>query len=212
MNIELDIEIKKKLNNIKKSIILDVGAGDLRHKLDIFFHHGNSYFSIDVKKSGHKNLKNYDKFFDGENIPYPSNYFDVVIFTEVFEHAQNVDKLVLDIKRVLKKNGKLIFSVPFLWPEHEIPFDFRRLTGYGLKYYFTKKGFKVLYYKKLNKGLNALGYIISSEMTKNKYKRNYFLDKSLRYSVKILFYVLERFYSFKNLYKGSFAVLKKISR
>lgn len=211
MSKELEIEILKKLKTIRKSKILDVGAGDLRHKIDVFSLYGNRYFSIDVKKSGHKGFKNPDKFFDGEKIPYLSNSFDVVILTEVFEHVQNIDKLVLDIKRVLKKNGKLIFSVPFLWPEHEIPYDFRRLTSYGLKYYFKKKGFKILHYKKLNKGLNALGYIISSEMSKNNYKHNYFLDNFFRYSVKILIIVLKKFYSFKNLYSGSFAVLKKIS-
>jgi SAM-dependent methyltransferase len=208
---ELEVEILKKIKDIKKAKILDVGAGDLRHKLDIFSLYGNRYLSIDVKKSGHKSFKNPDKFFDGENIPYSSNSFDVVIFTEVFEHAKNVDNLVLDIKRVLKKNGKLIFSTPFLWPEHEIPYDFRRLTSHGVKYYFTIKGFKILYYKKTDKGLNALEYIISSEMTKNKYKNIYVLDKFFRYLVKILFYVLARFYSFENLYKGSFAVLQKIS-
>ena len=206
---ELEIEILKKLKNLRKSKILDVGAGDLRHKLDIFSLYGNRYLSIDVKKSGHKSFKNPDKFFDGENIPYPSNSFDVVIFTEVFEHAKNVDNLVLDIKRVLKKNGKLIFSTPFLWPEHEIPYDFRRLTSYGLKYYFKKKGFAILYYKKVNKGLNALGLIISSEMTKNKYKNHYILDKFLRHSVATLFNILRRLYSFENLYSGSFVVLKK---
>jgi hypothetical protein len=96
--------------------------------------------------------------------------------------------------------------------EHEIPYDFRRLTSHGVKYYFTIKGFKILYYKNTDKGLNALEYIISSEMTKNKYKNIYVLDKFFRYLVKILFYVLARFYSFENLYKGSFAVLQKISR
>jgi SAM-dependent methyltransferase len=205
---QLNIEIFKKLKYLKQSKILDVGAGDLRNKLDIFSRYGNKYISIDVKKSGFKNFKNPDKFFDGENIPYPKNSFDVVIFTEVFEHAKNVDQLVLDIKRVLKKNGKLIFSLPFLWPEHEIPYDFRRLTSYGLKYYFANKGFEILYYKKINKGIDALGYIISSEMTKSNFK-NYILDKLFRYLVKKLFNVLTKFYSFKNCYSGSFAVLKK---
>ena len=33
---ELEVEILKKIKDIKKAKILDVGAGDLRHKLDIF--------------------------------------------------------------------------------------------------------------------------------------------------------------------------------
>ena len=37
MSDELEIEILKKLKNLRKSKILDVGAGDLRHKLDIFY-------------------------------------------------------------------------------------------------------------------------------------------------------------------------------
>lgn len=48
-----------------------------------------------------------------EPIPYPNDYFDVVIFTEVLEHifAPPTD-ILRDIKRVMRKGGKLLLSVP----------------------------------------------------------------------------------------------------
>lgn len=48
------------------------------------------------------------------NIPYPSNQFDVVLFSEVIEHIpQGTEKNALnEIKRVLKPNGILILSTP----------------------------------------------------------------------------------------------------
>jgi SAM-dependent methyltransferase len=48
----------------------------------------------------------------GEFLPYPSNYFDLVLSHEVIEHVQD-DKLYLsDMIRVLKKGGRAIIFCP----------------------------------------------------------------------------------------------------
>lgn len=48
-----------------------------------------------------------------ENIPYPDNFFDVVIFAEVLEHLYAFpDKVFNEIRRILKPNGLLIFTTP----------------------------------------------------------------------------------------------------
>ncbi len=47
------------------------------------------------------------------NIPFPSNYFDVLICTEVLEHTNNSDEIMRELMRVLKKdNGFLVISTP----------------------------------------------------------------------------------------------------
>ena len=55
--------------------------------------------------------------------------------------------------RVLKPNGKIIVSVPFCYPEHEKPYDFRRFTTFGLKKSFESAGFEDL---NLEKAIGAL--------------------------------------------------------
>lgn len=50
-----------------------------------------------------------------EDIPFADNEFDLVIFTEVFEHLIGPPQLIFGrIRKVLKENGILIFSTPNL--------------------------------------------------------------------------------------------------
>lgn len=54
------------------------------------------------------------------SLPYPDNYFEFIICSEVLEHLEDDKKALLELKRVLKKNGTLIITVPnqnfpFLW-------------------------------------------------------------------------------------------------
>lgn len=50
---------------------------------------------------------------DLNHIPFPDDYFDVIICTEVLEHTNNFDKIMNELMRVLKKdNGYLIVSTP----------------------------------------------------------------------------------------------------
>src|SRR5258708_2632634 len=43
---------------------------------------------------------------------YPDNFFDIVIASHIIEHVVNPDHLILEAKRVLKKNGLLIIATP----------------------------------------------------------------------------------------------------
>jgi len=48
-----------------------------------------------------------------EDIPFPENEFDVIIFTEVFEHLVGSPQLIFNrIKMVLNNKGILVFSTP----------------------------------------------------------------------------------------------------
>lgn len=62
---------------------------------------------------------------DAHKLPFKSGTFDLVICTEVLEHVDDPKRVVLEIRRVLKKNGQaiieldsgsLLFSIVwFLW-------------------------------------------------------------------------------------------------
>ena len=50
---------------------------------------------------------------DGENLEFGDNTFDFVVNINVIDHTPNPDKMLSEIKRVLKPGGRLYFEVHF---------------------------------------------------------------------------------------------------
>jgi len=50
--------------------------------------------------------------FDAQNMPYRENSFDVVIIFEAIYYLPNFIKFIIECKKVLKSNGKILISVP----------------------------------------------------------------------------------------------------
>lgn len=108
--------------------VLDVGCGIKPYRKLFKTPH---YTGIDIQGGGHADsAKTVDAFFDGITIPFPEHSFDAVICTQVLEHAQDPEALIAECARVLKPQGKIFISMPFTYPEHETPYDFRRFTRY----------------------------------------------------------------------------------
>lgn len=63
-----------------------------------------------------------------ERMPIPDCKYDMVIFTQVFEHLENPLDALREIYRVLKQGGHLVLSVPFMFQVHGCPYDFQRWT------------------------------------------------------------------------------------
>ena len=64
-------------------------------------------------------------------LPFPDGSFDAVMSTQVFEHVADLGGTVGEIRRVLAPGGRLLASVPFIYPVHGAPHDYRRLSEYG---------------------------------------------------------------------------------
>jgi SAM-dependent methyltransferase len=71
--------------------------------------------------------------------PFENLHFDAVLCTEVLEHVTNCDELLREIDRVLKPEGHLVVTVPFIFNEHGAPNDFRRLSVYGVRELFKDR-------------------------------------------------------------------------
>ncbi|MDD4251012.1 MAG: methyltransferase domain-containing protein [Candidatus ainarchaeum sp.] len=134
------------VSNKISGLTLDVGCGEKPYE-DIFLK-SKKYVGIDHIKSKNYSKNKADIYFDGKKIPFNSKTFDSVVCTQVLEHVENVDLLVSEINRVLKKNGIFLISVPFFWEEHESPYDFRRFSKFGITNFLKSKGFSIIYYKK----------------------------------------------------------------
>ena len=67
--------------------------------------------------------KHADRSYDGKTFPFSDGEFDAVLTSEVLEHVFNPDEFLSEINRVLRDDGVLLLTVPFVWDEHEQPFD-----------------------------------------------------------------------------------------
>tara|TARA_B100000787_G_scaffold169621_1_gene161397 strand:+ start:1345 stop:2070 length:726 start_codon:yes stop_codon:yes gene_type:complete len=150
-------KISKKFHGGK---LLDVGCGSKPYEK---MFHVNNYIGIDIETSGHNhNNSKIDKFYDGKNIPFDDLEFDYVFSSEVLEHVFNLDELLCEINRVLKKGGKFGFTCPFVWDEHEQPYDYARYTSFAIKHLLKKHGFKLVQFIKSTGYFETVMQMLSS--------------------------------------------------
>lgn len=149
----------RELSHFISGDILDVGCGQKPYQYLFSF---NKYIGMDVKQSGHNHTnENIEVYYDGNKFPLENNSFDSVISNEVFEHVFNPQEHLSEIYRVLKPGGKVLMTVPFLWDEHEQPYDFARYSSFGLKHLFENNGFKIIEQKKSIPDIRVIFQIIN---------------------------------------------------
>lgn len=152
-------EIKKNKEFIKGTV-LDFGCGSKPYK-NLFKY--EKYIGLDIEKSGHdhKNEK-IDVFYDGKTIPFKDEYFDSIFSSEVLEHVENLDEILKELFRVLKKDSYMLVTIPFVWDEHEIPFDYTRFTSYGIINLFKKNNFQIVSISKSTNDIETIFQMINS--------------------------------------------------
>lgn len=123
--------------------ILDFGCGSKPY--EGLFAHAQSYVGVDVETSGHDHsTSRVDHFYKDAHLPFEDQTFDSIVSFEVFEHVVDLEPMVAELFRVAKPGALALITTPFLFPEHETPYDFRRLTRYGLEHILTKSGFEII--------------------------------------------------------------------
>jgi SAM-dependent methyltransferase len=125
-----------------KGRLLDFGCG--RKPYENLFT-VSEYVGLDLEQTGHdhRNSK-VDVFYDGKHIPFPDESFDALFCGEVLEHVFDPERVLPEIRRVLKRDATALLTVPFCWNEHEVPFDYARYSTFGIKHLLEKHGFEVL--------------------------------------------------------------------
>ena len=68
----------------------------------------------------------------------------------------NLSQILDELHRVIKPGGNMLLTVPFVWDEHEIPYDFARYTSFGLRHILQEKGFVVVQEKKTTTYVSTL--------------------------------------------------------
>jgi SAM-dependent methyltransferase len=76
-------------------------------------------------------------------LPFQDESFDTVLCTSVLEHVEDAEQAIAEIARTLRPGGHLIITAPFLYPTHEAPYDYWRITHYGLRTLLRRHGLEV---------------------------------------------------------------------
>ena len=166
---------KALLNNIKKiskeitGKTLDVGCGTKPYER---YFNSTEYIGLEVENTINKEEKSVDIFYKGDKIPFSDNEFDSVITSQVLEHVFNPQQFLAEINRVLKSNGKLLLTVPFIWDEHKQPFDYGRYSSFGLKDILEKNGFKIIKHIKSLNNISAVFQLFNAYVYKISVKYN----------------------------------------
>jgi ubiquinone/menaquinone biosynthesis C-methylase UbiE len=115
--LNLKEKIFKVLKNyrLKNKNILEIGAG-ISEFLPIFAP-DNKLTALDISKVllSQNKVKANLVVGDAEKLPFADSSFDFVYLVGVLHHLENQRQALLEIKRVLKINGKVFISEPTQW-------------------------------------------------------------------------------------------------
>ena len=124
--------------------LLDVGCGQMPYREYILANNQkiDKYIGLDMESSSIHDTSIADLTWDAKTIPLADNFVDSAMATEVLEHCFEPTETLKEVFRVLKPGGVFFFTVPFLWPLHETPYDAYRYTPFSLKNHLEKAGFE----------------------------------------------------------------------
>lgn len=120
-------------NNAKK--ILDLGCGTKPY--ETLFKFSNQFVGFDIEKNDRVDVIGFNW-----DLPFEDNEFDALISTQVLEHTAKIGETIKEIRRVVKNDGLVFISAPFVFPVLGAPYDYYRFTKYGLLEIF--KDFEVI--------------------------------------------------------------------
>jgi SAM-dependent methyltransferase len=189
--------------------LLDIGCGSMPYKK--LFTHCNSYIGLEIETEKSNEFADYT--YDGKTFPFENESYDSAICSEVLEHVFEPNIFLKEINRVMKKNGLIILTLPFIWDEHEQPYDYARYTSFGLKYILEKENFEVLEQKKICNNLSIISQLINCYFYKKMYHKKNFLFKNFSLLIFLFFnligLILSIFPKNKDMYLDNLVIAKK---
>src|SRR5688572_19655503 len=124
--------------------LLDVGCGQSPYKSLLLGPESRvtRYLGLDLVDGAYAaKFGPFDLEWDGSVIPLADRSVDCAMATEVLEQCPAPEAVLGEIARVLKPGGIFFFTVPFLWPIHDPPYDQYRFTHFALQRQLRAAGF-----------------------------------------------------------------------
>lgn len=141
--------------------VLDVGAGTgfgIR-----LIHRDARYFPTDIgtardyrKRSITRRGISLAKECSVYEITYADDRFDGCLALNLFEHLEDPHRALTEIKRVVKPGGMIVLLVPFSFPIHGYPQDYRRWTPVGLMQLLEQHNIEVMHCLPCGKNFHSI--------------------------------------------------------
>lgn len=145
-----------------KGKVLDIGCGSMPYKGSLLASNRiDAYVGLEIVNSLPYGGAIPDALWDGIRMPFENESFDSAFSTEVLEHVPDPKIMLLEVFRVLKPGGSYFFTVPFLWPLHEVPNDAYRYTPFSIERIMTAAGFEVVTIQALGGWNASLGQLLA---------------------------------------------------
>jgi len=142
---------------------LDVGCGN-KHYKKLFA--SSEYIGLEIDSDANRKVKSADYYYDGHQFPFDDGVFDSLVTNQVFEHVFNPDEFLDESFRVLKPGGFLLMTVPFVWDEHEQPYDFARYSSFGIRHLLEQHGFEIVEQRKSMDDIRVIFQLINAYIYK----------------------------------------------
>lgn len=168
----------KKYTNIfkdKENVLHIAPEGQLRRRIKN--NRKINYIDGDI------NLDYVSNYIDITNIQYDDNYFDYIIINHVLEHVLDENKAIMELIRVLNRNGKLIITVPICL-NHEHTFEDNSIVEPKLRMkYFCQEDHVRLYGKDFKQRIEKYNVLVQefklNDQEKKLLKRNCVLEDGI---------------------------------
>lgn len=138
-------------------ILLDYGCGGQPYRA-LVSRYVTEYLGADVAPA--KDVQLDIVFRSEEPLALPSQSVDTVLSTQVLEHVPDPQAYLRECRRLLRRGGRLIISVPMQWRHHEDPYDFLRFTRYGIVHMLQENHFDILDLRPCGGAFALLGQIL----------------------------------------------------
>ena len=94
---------------------------------------GSNWVSVD--KFDSRNFIDYQ--YDIHDLKFEDSSFDAVVCWSILEHIPYPQKAISELRRVLKPGGAIWVQSPFIYPYHEGPKDYWRISPDGLRIWMS---------------------------------------------------------------------------
>ena len=167
------------IKQLSKHIVgktLDVGCGT---KPYAHLFTSKEYIGLEIDSVANRKEKKADCYYDGSVFPFADGSFDSAVANEVFEHVFDPDRFLNEVSRVLRSGGVLLMTMPFVWDEHEQPYDYARYSSFGIRSILQRHGFEILEQRKSMDDIRVFFQLLNMYLYKRTLTRNRWLNAML---------------------------------
>ena len=129
-------------------IVYDIGCGNKPFET-IINDLGCRYVGVDLE-NGFYSKDNADIIGSAYDVPIEDKSVDAILSIQVLEHLENPRRAFQEAHRILKDDGLMIVSCPFLYPIHASPHDYFRYTQFSLRSISDEFGFEIIDQKEIS--------------------------------------------------------------